>query len=153
VREAGEDDVESLFEIRTSVAQNHQSRDELAGIGVTPASVARMLGREARAWIAEIDGRPAGFSMAIEADRSVFALFVRPEHEGRGAGRALLEAAERWLFGRGHAEIWLSTGAEGTLRAHGFYRRMGWRPAGPATDGSIVYVRRAADAAGKPDLS
>jgi GNAT superfamily N-acetyltransferase len=141
VREAGEDDVELLFDIRTSVRENHQSREELESLGITAESVARMLATEAKAWICEIDGQAVGFSMANQRDRTVFALFVRPEHEGRGAGQALLKTSEQWLFSRGLSDIWLSTGSDPTLRAHGFYRRMGWQPSGSSEDGSIIYTR------------
>jgi GNAT superfamily N-acetyltransferase len=144
VREAGEDDVELLFDIRTSVRENHQSREELASLGITAESVARMLATEAKAWIRGIDSQAVGFAMANQYDRTVFALFVRPEHEGRGAGRALLKASEQWLFGRGLSDIWLSTGRDPTLRAHGFYRRMGWQPSGSSEDGSIIYTRHLA---------
>lgn len=37
------DDIETLFEIRTSVVQNHQSRAEIAQLGITPESVAKTL--------------------------------------------------------------------------------------------------------------
>ena len=37
IRLATTADVETLFELRTSVRENHQSREELAAIGVTPA--------------------------------------------------------------------------------------------------------------------
>ncbi|CCQ49652.1 hypothetical protein [Crocosphaera watsonii] len=37
------EDVETLFEIRTSVKENYQSRQEIAKLGITPASVAKML--------------------------------------------------------------------------------------------------------------
>jgi len=73
---------------------------------------------------------------------TLFALFVRPEHEGRGIGRALLAAAERWLFDSGRAEIWLLTGAAPALRAHRLYTRAGWRLDGPAEDGQVRYVKR-----------
>jgi len=142
VRIAGRTDVETLFRIRTGVRENHQSRAEIAALGITPDSVARMLDTGARAWVCEIGGRPAGFSMAVAAERTVFALFVLPEHEGRGAGRALLRAAEDWLFALGDGPIQLTTGADEALRAHGFYRRMGWVPAGREGNGELRYARR-----------
>ena len=146
VRDAREDDVELLFDIRTSVLENHQSREELALLGITAESIARMLTTDAKAWICEIDGQPVGFCMANQRERTVFALFVRPEHEGRGAGRTLLKAAEQWLFSQGASEIWLSTGSGPALRSHGFYRCMGWQPSRSSEDGSIIYIRQAPDA-------
>jgi GNAT superfamily N-acetyltransferase len=55
-----------------------------------------------RAWLAEIEGAPAGFGMAHQRGDHWFLafLFVMPEWQGRGVGRALVErslppAAER----------------------------------------------------------
>ncbi|MDJ0583256.1 hypothetical protein [Crocosphaera sp.] len=48
------EDIETLFEIRTSVKENYQSRQEIAQLGITPASVAKMLQKDCCAWIAEI---------------------------------------------------------------------------------------------------
>jgi len=35
-----------------------------------------------------------------------------------------------WLFAEGHDEIWLSANPAPSLRAHGLYRRLGWRADG-----------------------
>src|SRR5690606_15528366 len=59
IRPAGLGDIATLFAIRTSVRENHQSVEELAGIGVTPETIAAMLLSTSRAWIAEVDGVPA----------------------------------------------------------------------------------------------
>ena len=142
LRPATEADVEALFTIRTSVRENHQSRAELARIGVTPGSVARMLRTDCAAWLVEIRGEPVAFSMANATDRSVFAMFVRPGYEGQGFGRALMQCAEEWLFARGADEIWLATGSNPSLRAHGFYRHLGWEEAGKLADGQVKYAKK-----------
>lgn len=151
LRIAGAADVELLFDIRTSVRENHQSREELATLGVTPERIAAALAGPARAWIAEDDaGRAMGFAMADRGQGTLFALFVRPDAEGRGAGRALLAAAEAWLFEGGWEEVWLLTGREPGLRAHRVYRSAGWLPNGEE-GGQLRYVKRAA--AGTPSPS
>src|SRR4030095_2243238 len=94
IRVASEADVESLFDIRTSVRENHQSRADLARVGVTPESVAEMLRSSSRAWIAPEGRQDVAFSMANAPEATVFAMFVRPEFEGRGLGRILMQAAE-----------------------------------------------------------
>lgn len=48
--------------------------------------------------------------------------------------------AEAFLF-LDHATIWLTTGADPNLRAHGFYRRLGWREVGFAADGQRRYEK------------
>lgn len=136
------DDIETLFDIRTSVEQNHQSREELSALGVTPDSIAEMLQTRSRAWLAHVDGTAAGFSMADSARATIFAVFVRPGFEKQGIGRALMAEAEAWLFRQGWDQIWLATGSDESLRALGFYRHLGWVPAGVLDDGQIRFVKR-----------
>jgi len=144
IRIATEADVEALFDVRTSVRENHQSREELAGLGVTPRSIAEMLRTTGRAWLAEEDGGAVAFAMADAEQGTVFAMFVRPDSEGRGLGRALMEHAEAWLFGAGWNEIWLLTGSDPGLRAVGFYLHRGWQAVGQEAEGQTKYVKRRA---------
>ena len=41
-------------------------------------------------WVWEEDGHILGFSAADTRDGTIWALFIDPDHEGRGIGRALL---------------------------------------------------------------
>ena len=141
-RVATEADVEALFDVRTSVIENHQSREELLDIGVTPDAVAKMLRTTCQAWITENDGHAVAFSMADAAEGTVFAMFVRPELERRGLGRTLMKLAEDWLFSHGWTEIWLLTGSDPALRAVGFYDHLGWQAIGQQADGQTKYVKR-----------
>jgi len=141
VRTATAADVDTLFDIRTSVRENYMSRAELAAIGVTPASVSAILQGSGRAWIAWLERQAVAFSMADAARATVFAMFVRPDFEGRGLGRRLLTEAERWLFAQGCREIWLTTGTD-AIRAQGFYRHLGWTETGLAENGEIRFVKR-----------
>ena len=142
IREAQLEDIETLFNIRTSVIENHQSREELATLGITPETVAEMLQSDCRAWIAEIDQQPIAFSMANAAEKTIFAMFVLPSFEGRGAGRALMQQAEQWLWFQGVEEIWLLTGNDSNLRAYGFYRHLGWTPTDIEPDGQIKFLKK-----------
>lgn len=54
-------------------------------------------------------------------------LAVASEAEGRGIGRALLAAIERWAAGQGHRFITLNVFADNT-RATAVYERAGYRP-------------------------
>ncbi len=137
VRVAEWADIDTLFEIRTSVVENYQSREEIAELGITPESVAEMLATDCCAWIAEIGERSIGFSIANATEKTIFGIFVLPAFEGRGAGRALMEAAENWLRSKGIEEIWLVTGNDPNLRAYGFYRHLDWIPVGVEFDGDF----------------
>lgn len=142
LRTATPTDVETLFEIRCSVNENFQSRSELQSIGVDTASVSDMLASEDYfSIIAESKDKAVGFAMAQISEAYVFACFVRPEFEGQGAGRRLLEAVETKLAEAGVKQAWLSTDANPAYRARGFYRRLGWREAGQADDGEIRLVK------------
>jgi GNAT superfamily N-acetyltransferase len=137
IRIAQRDDIDTLFEIRTGVVENYQSRQELAGLGITPESVAKMLETDCCAWITEIDERPIGFSIANATEKTIFGLFVLPAYEGRGAGCALLQAAENWLWSKGIEAIWLVTGNDPSLRAYGFYLHLNWIAVGVELDGDF----------------
>ena len=142
IRVATEADVPAIFEVRTSVRENHLSLEGLAARGITPASVAEMIRTTMRAWVAEVDGEVVAFTMADRAEASVFAMFVRPEHEGRGLGRQLMAATEARLFESGCDEIWLRTDRDPAVRANGFYQRLGWTSAGVQEDGQVEYLKR-----------
>ena len=137
IRIARQEDIETLFEIRTSVVENHQSREEIAEIGITPVSVAEMLATDCCSWIAQLDGQDIGFSIANKTEKNIFGLFVRPDFEGRGAGRHLMQTAEEWLWSNHIDEISLLTGNDPSLRAYGFYLHLGWIPSGVETDGDF----------------
>jgi GNAT superfamily N-acetyltransferase len=142
IRPAEKFDIPALFEIRTSVRENHLDMGQLAERGVTYDSMAEMLaGDQARTWVAEDDGVVRGFSMADAGDGSVFALFVGPAYEGLGYGRALLAVAEEWLFSKGFDTIWLNTGRETGNRSHSVYRAAGWKMVGPADQGFVRYAK------------
>jgi hypothetical protein len=64
IRSAQQDDIKTLFEIRTSVVENYQSREEIAELGITPESIAAMLETDCCAWIAEVGDRSIGFPIA-----------------------------------------------------------------------------------------
>ncbi|AMJ60664.1 GNAT family N-acetyltransferase [Bosea sp. PAMC 26642] len=89
--------------------------------------------------VAEKAGVVVGFACANHQTGLVWALFIDPAHEGRGHGRALLDAALAGLKMAGHAQAWLTTGA-GT-RAERFYRAHGWRDMGHSLDGQVVFVK------------
>ena len=125
IRLATIEDVDRIFDIRTSVNENHLSRAELAQMGITDETIGHAIAAEDCTWIAEVDGTAVGFAMADAEEGSVFAAFIKPEWEGMGLGRQLVEQAERFLFTR-HDILWLET--DGSSRAYGFYQRLGWLP-------------------------
>ena len=98
IRVANVGDIDTIFEIRTRVRENHLSREQLADIGVTPEAIREVIANAPCSWVAEVDGTPVGFSMADLEDACVFAAFVLPDYEGLGLGRLLMAKAEAFLF-------------------------------------------------------
>ena len=108
IRPAQLSDVEGIFTVRTSVAENHLSREEMREMGITENTVSSMIKEGRCAWVA-VDGcKVIGFSMIILDEGSLFAAFVLPEYESRGVGRSLVELAEQELF-KHHDAAWLET--------------------------------------------
>lgn len=124
IRDAAEQDIPAIFDVRTSVKENHLSVEQMAAMGITFQTICQALRDEPCIWVAERNAHIVGFSMADAADACVFALFIRPEWEGHGIGSLLMERAEAFLLKR-HTSIWLGTDA--STRAAGFYKRRGWK--------------------------
>ncbi|MBJ7263487.1 MAG: GNAT family N-acetyltransferase [Burkholderiaceae bacterium] len=124
IRLAKDADIARIFDIRTSVRENHLSRAQLNDMGITDDAIRHMIETEDCIWIAEVDAVPVGFAIADSVAGSVFAVFIRPQWEGLGLGRRLMNEAEAFLFEQ-FETIWLET--DNRSRASGFYTRLGWR--------------------------
>ena len=70
--------------------------------------------------------RLIGFTAVHPAEGEMYLLFVHPDHAGRGAGRALLEAAHEVLRSAGCREAFLYT-HEQNERAIAVYEAAGYR--------------------------
>jgi GNAT superfamily N-acetyltransferase len=139
IRDATEADIPHIFDVRTSVRENSLTMAQMAGLGITPDAIAVALGQQPCIWVAVHDGVVIGFSMSDVREGCVFAAFVRPEWEGKGIGRQLIEKAEDFLFAH-HACIWLNT--DGASRAAKVYERLGWTPVAKLANGEIRFEKR-----------
>jgi GNAT superfamily N-acetyltransferase len=119
-RQADSKDIPAMSRIRLSVTENVLSDPTR----VTAQMYEDFLEKSGRGWVAETGGEIVAFCYANKLDSSIWALFVRPGHEGRGLGKSLLDRAVTWLFESGHDRVQLSTTA-GT-RADRFYAGQGW---------------------------
>lgn len=119
-RRARAGDIRAMAAIRLSVNEN---------VLTDPGKVTLRMYRDylhllGRGWVCCAGGKVVGFAYASRDDASIWALFVKPGHEGRGIGRRLMAYAVHWLHAIGHPSIVLFTG-KGT-RAERFYGRQGW---------------------------
>ena len=132
-RVAKVEDIPVLTEVRHAVRENVLSDPRK----VTREMFAAYLTDSGKGWLCEIDGEVVGFSVAAAGDASIWALFVKPSHEGQGIGKRLLRLATDWLFETGAASIVLSTDAH--TRADRFYGEQGWRRGEIKSDGEVCY--------------
>jgi GNAT superfamily N-acetyltransferase len=133
IREATVNDVGAMNHLRLQVRENVLSDPSR----VTTAMTADAISASGRGWVFEEDGHILGFSIALHEDPSIWALFVLPDHEGRGIGHALHEVAVNWLWSLGVDRIWLGT--ESGTRAEQFYRQRGWRETGKHDNGDTRF--------------
>ncbi len=90
-----------------------------------------------RTWVAECEGRVAGFATAgpsRDRDASpetgeLWGIYLEPEAAGKGIGRALLDHAVDHMRSHRYREatLWV---LEGNVRARAFYEKAGWRADG-----------------------
>ncbi len=131
IREATINDIPELFSVRMSVKENVLNTPAL----VTDEICADYLVNRGKGWAYEADGKLVGFAIADLVDNSIWALFVRPEYEGRGIGLQLHHTMMAWYFSQTTAAAWLTTDA-GT-RAEQFYLKAGWRNVGKAKGNEV----------------
>ncbi|MBM3548079.1 MAG: GNAT family N-acetyltransferase [Alphaproteobacteria bacterium] len=79
-------------------------------------------------WIAEIDGRLAGFA-DLEPDGHVDMMYVHPDHQGRGVANALMKTVESEAARLGLGRLY----TEASITAKPFFERKGFRVIAPQT--------------------
>lgn len=135
LRPATGEDIAAMHRIRLAVRDNRLGDTSR----VTPAHYRRYVAEPGVSWVAELEGRLAGFGIADRSSRSLWALFVDPEFEGRGLGRALLARLTECLFAWGAGRINLST--EPGTRAERMYLAAGWVQVGTLPTGEVWLAR------------
>ena len=125
-----------MMELRLSVRENR-----LADPGQVTAEDCLRYVERGDMWVWEEGGHILGISASNCETGWIWALFVRPGHEGRGIGRALFETACDALVRAGFRTLMLSTDPD--TRAARFYRAAGWRETGRTAGGELVFEFRA----------
>lgn len=133
VRQATSSDISEIQRVRASVRENTLPDYSV----ITPEMILDHLDRLGRGWVCEREGRVVGFAIVNLSDASIWALFVEPDYEGQGIGRALHDTMIEWIRSRGVQKVSLGT-APGT-RAAGFYEAAGWRFREVDAIGEAVY--------------
>jgi GNAT superfamily N-acetyltransferase len=133
IRKATRADRPRISEVRLAVRENQLSATSVRKVEAT----SDWIFENAAFWVWEEAGTVQGFSVADPRDGTIFGLFVHPDFEGRGLGRALLPLACEDLRAAGFTVATLTTGP-GT-RAERFYRENGWEETGRQDDGEIMF--------------
>lgn len=133
-REAKIEDIPALSDLRLSVKENRLSDPGK----ITVEMYRAYLNEIGKTWLCETNGEVVGFSAASFRDSSIWALFVKPDYEGRGIGKKLLKLATESLFERGAPSVSLNTGAN--TRADGFYQHLGWKRGEFKNSGEVRYT-------------
>jgi GNAT superfamily N-acetyltransferase len=132
IRRATDADHERVTEIRNSVKENI-----LRDPSRVTVEMYKWFERNPGVWVWEEDGRILGFSAGDTRDGTIWALFIDPEHEGRGIGQALFAKACDVLRAAGHTTGSLTT--QPGSRADRFYQRVGWKVIGTSERGERIY--------------
>ena len=119
-REAKIEDIKQIQIVRNSVKENTLSNPDL----VTEKDCEEFLTERGKGWICEIDNQIVGFAIADLKENNIWALFLKPEFEGKGIGTKLQNIMLDWYFASGKENVWLGTSPN--TRAEKFYMASGW---------------------------
>jgi GNAT superfamily N-acetyltransferase len=132
-REAKTTDIPAIQFVRHTVKENILSDPAL----VTDKDCEEFLTQRGKGWVCEVGGEVVGFSIVDLKEHNIWALFLRPEFEGKGIGKELHLLMMNWYFDQTHDPIWLGTSPN--TRAKEFYTRQGWKNVGMVNKGEVKF--------------
>ena len=128
-------DIPEIQRIRHSVRENR-----LVSTVIRDRDVQEAIENRGRGWVVELSGELVAFAIGDAQSGNIWALFVHPDHQGKGFGRQLHDAMLDWLWSQDLDHLWLTT--EPRTRAQRFYESAGWQLVGPAENGELRYEMR-----------
>jgi ribosomal protein S18 acetylase RimI-like enzyme len=134
LRQATAEDVPGIQRVRRRVRENR-----LVTAVIRDEDVLQAIEDTGRGWVVDSDGEVVGFAIGNARTGNIWALFVDPDHEGRGHGWRLHDTMVAWLWPQGLERLWLTT--EPGTRAQRFYQAAGWRLVGPTGQGEVRFEK------------
>ena len=119
-RQAQIEDIKQIQIVRNSVKENTLSNP----LFVTEKDYQEFLTERGKGWVCEIKNQIIGFAIVDLRDNNIWALFLKPEFEGKGIGTKLQNLMLNWYFENGKENVWLGTSPN--TRAEKFYTESGW---------------------------
>lgn len=132
LRVARREDIPAMHRVRMSVREN-----VLVSTVITEADTLEAIEVSGRGWVVETRGEVVAFAVGNSKDGNIWALFVDPNHEGRGYGRRLHDTMVDWLWSQGLGRLWLTT--DPGTRAERFYMAAGWKRTGTSERGEVRF--------------
>ena len=124
IRTALSSDIPQMQIVRNAVKENMLSDPAL----VPDKDYETYMAKRGKGWVCTVADEVVGFAFADLKDNNVWALFVKPEYEGKGIGKQLHDTMIDWYFEKTKDAIWLGTAFN--TRAEAFYRMQGWKEIG-----------------------
>ncbi|MBE5320959.1 GNAT family N-acetyltransferase [Pedobacter sp. MR2016-19] len=132
-REAKTTDIPAIQIVRHTVKENILSDPAL----VTDQDCEEFITQRGKGWVCEVQGEVVGFSIVDLKEHNIWALFLRPEFEGKGIGKELHRLMMDWYFNQTQEMVWLGTSPN--TRAEEFYNRQGWKKVGVVNKGEVKF--------------
>ena len=132
IRKAIKKDVPAIQRIRSVVLENKLSSRKISAEDILNAMSVTGMG-----WVAEKDEQVVGFAIGNKQTGNIWALFVDPDYEKQGIGRALFKTMVRWLSKQNLNKLYLST--EPDTRAEKFYTAAGWTKSKKLSNGEVRF--------------
>lgn len=130
-RAATKSDFQICTRIRGSTRDNAIPEGALREMGIDEAYwFPRVDSGQIVGEVCEFNGEVIGFSNGDTTTGEIIVLALLAEFDGRGIGKELLSRVSNQLFALGWDELWLAASVDPSVKAHGFYRHLGWVPTG-----------------------
>ena len=124
IRVATINDIKQIQVIRNSVKENRLGNPSL----ITDAAVEEHITIKGKGWVYETEKLIQGFAIADVKANNIWVLFLHPNMEGKGIGKALHNIMMDWYFSQTNETCWLSTDPKS--KAAVFYIMQGWKEIG-----------------------